>query len=67
VLSQVLGGASQSDAQANEAIAALASGEADDVHSAVLAVAQADLGFRLALEIRNRMLEAFQEVSRLQV
>jgi flagellar hook-basal body complex protein FliE len=32
-----------------------------------LAVAQADLSFRLALEVRNRLLDAYQEVSRMQV
>jgi flagellar hook-basal body complex protein FliE len=32
-----------------------------------LAVAQADLSFRLILELRNRLADAFQEVTRMQV
>jgi len=67
VLGGVLGGASAADAQAGQAIQALATGEADDVHTAALAVAQADISFRLALTIRNRLLEAYQEITRMQV
>lgn len=67
VLGSVLGGASAADAQAGQAIQALATGEADDVHTAALAVAQADISFRLALTIRNRLLEAYQEITRMQV
>jgi len=32
-----------------------------------LAVAQADLAFRTVLEVRNKLLEAYQEVTRMQV
>jgi flagellar hook-basal body complex protein FliE len=32
-----------------------------------LAVAQADLSFRLILELRNRLSEAYQEIMRMQV
>jgi flagellar hook-basal body complex protein FliE len=67
VLAGVLGGATAADAQATQAIQDLATGAADDVHTATLAVAQADLAFRLALELRNRLTEAFQEILRLQV
>ncbi|MBY0232935.1 MAG: flagellar hook-basal body complex protein FliE [Gemmataceae bacterium] len=67
VLDAVLGNASRSDAAATQAIQDLATGEADDLHTVALAVAQADLSFRLALEIRNRLIEAYQEVARMQV
>lgn len=67
ILDQVLGTAGSADKQANLALEALATGEADDLHSAALAVAQADLSFRLALSIRNRVLDAYQEVMRIQV
>lgn len=61
----------QSDKKANvgvdQAIQALATGEAQDLHTVGLAVAQADLNFRLLIEIRNRLTEAFQEVLRTQI
>jgi flagellar hook-basal body complex protein FliE len=67
ILDTVIGDASRTDAAASQAIQNLATGEADDLHTVALAVAQSDLSFRLALEIRNRLLDAFQEVSRMQV
>ena len=67
VLGQLLAGNTQANAAADEAVRALVTGEAQDLHTVSLAVAQADLSFRLILEIRNRLAEAFQEISRLQV
>jgi flagellar hook-basal body complex protein FliE len=67
VLGQVLGDASASEAQAAHAIQDLATGAAEDVHTAALAVAKADLSFRLALELRNRLQDAFQQVTQMQV
>ncbi len=67
VLDTVLGDASRADAAASQAIQGLATGEAADLHTVALASAQADLSFRLALEIRNRLLDAYQEVMRMQV
>src|SRR4051812_2390359 len=67
VLDQFLGNASRSEAAANEAVQALAAGEAEDVHSVALAVVQADLSFRLALETRNKLQDAYQEITRLSI
>lgn len=53
--------------EANQQLKALATGETDNVHSAVLSMVQADMSFRLALEVRNRLTEAYQEVMRMQI
>ena len=42
-------------------------GETDNLHSVMLQMAQADLAFRLVLEVRNRLTEAYQEVMKMQV
>lgn len=52
---------------ADVAVQDLATGQAENVHDVVVAVAKADLAFRLLLEIRNRVTEAFQEILRMQV
>ncbi len=52
---------------ADAAVASLASGQSQDLHTVSMAVAQADLTFRLILEMRNRLTDAFQEVQRMQV
>ena len=40
---------------------------AQGVHRVLLDVAKADLAFRLALEVRNRLTEAYQEIMRMQM
>ncbi len=67
LLSQVLSSSAETNAKADQAIQALATGQADDLHTVTLAVAQADLAFRMLLELRNRLTEAYQEVMRMQV
>lgn len=54
-------------ATADEAVRAVATGEAQDLHTVSLAVAKADLSFRLILELRNRLADAISEVTRMQV
>jgi flagellar hook-basal body complex protein FliE len=67
VLNGLLAGNERANAAADAAIRDLATGEAQDLHTVTMAVAQADLSFRLILEMRNRLTEAYQEVSRMQV
>ncbi|MDY3555256.1 flagellar hook-basal body complex protein FliE [Gemmata sp. JC717] len=67
VLNSVLNGNIEANRGADAAVQALATGEAQDLHTVSLAVAQADLSFRLILELRNRLTDAFQEVTRMQV
>jgi len=52
---------------ANESIEKLAAGEITDVHEVMVAVEKAGVAFDLMMEIRNKMLEAYQEIMRMQV
>jgi flagellar hook-basal body complex protein FliE len=45
----------------------LATGQADDVTSVVMAVEKASLELQLATQIRNKSVEAYQEIFRMQV
>jgi flagellar hook-basal body complex protein FliE len=67
VVDQLLGDASNQQAQADQAVRDLIMGRTDNLHSVMLAVAKADLSFRMILEVRNRLTEAFQEIMRMQV
>jgi flagellar hook-basal body complex protein FliE len=67
VIDHLLGKASETQARADHAIEDLVLGRTDNLHSVMLAVAQADLAFRTILEIRNRLSDAFQEIMRMQV
>lgn len=53
--------------EADMELAKLASGKSDNVHSAVLSMVKADMSFRMALEVRNRLTEAYQEIMRMQI
>lgn len=46
---------------------ALASGEAGDLHNVMIKLEQSRLSFQLMLQVRNRLLESYQEVMRMQV
>ena len=48
-------------------VKSLAQGEITDVHQVMLAMNRADLSFRMMLEVRNKLLDAYQEVMRMQV
>jgi flagellar hook-basal body complex protein FliE len=52
---------------ADVAFSDLVSGKTDNLHNVVLSVAKADMSFRLLLELRNRLTEAYQEIMRMQV
>ena len=52
---------------ANQKALALATGQSQDVASVVMAVERASLSIQLASQIRNRGVEAYQEIWRLQV
>ncbi len=67
LVERFLGSAVESDQKAGAAVQALATGETDNLHGVLLQVAQADLSFRLILEMRNRLSDAFQEIMKMQV
>ena len=42
-------------------------GESDDLHTAMVAIEEASVSFKLMLEVRNKMLEAYQEINRMNI
>lgn len=53
--------------QADSMVTRLAAGEPVELHQVALAVEQSSLAFQLALQVRNKLVEAYQEVMRMQV
>ncbi len=53
--------------EADEAARNVAAGKTDELHRAVIAAEKAHLSLQLTIAIRNRALEAYQEVMRMQV
>lgn len=52
---------------AERATEKLVTGELQDVHQVVIAMEEAQTSFRLLMEVRNKMIEAYREVMRMQV
>ena len=57
--------ASQKEAQ--KMLEALAKGEDVDFSEVALAISKADVDFKLLLRVRNKILEAYQEIMRMQI
>ncbi len=45
----------------------LVSGKSSNIHETMLAVSRAEIGFNMMVQLRNKALEAYQEVMRMQV
>lgn len=45
----------------------LASGQDKDVHNTMIAMEKAGVAFQLTMQVRNKVLEAYQEIMRMQV
>jgi len=52
---------------ATEAMEDLATGARDDVESVLIATQKADTAFRLLLQVRNKVLDAYEEVKQIRV
>jgi len=53
--------------QADVAVERLATGQTDSVHETMMALAKADLSLRMFMEVRNKVIDAYQEVMRMQL
>lgn len=45
----------------------LLTGEVDNIHDMAINVAKADVAFRLVMEVRDKLISAYQDVMRMQV
>ena len=50
----------------DQQVGALLQGERGDVHNVMIAVEKADVTFQLMMQVRNKIVNAYQEVSKLQ-
>jgi flagellar hook-basal body complex protein FliE len=52
---------------AESEMARAVAGESPDLHTTIVALQTADLGFQLALQVRNKVIGAYEEIMRMQV
>ncbi len=65
-LQKTLDQAQQVQGEADSKVADLITGKGQDVHSAMIAVEKADISFQLIMQVRNKIVKAYQEISGLQ-
>ncbi len=66
-LEQAIQALNNQQLEADQWAARLAAGEDVDLHQVLIALEQAEIGFRLALQVRSKLVEAYQEIMRMQV
>jgi flagellar hook-basal body complex protein FliE len=52
---------------ASDAVQKFMTGENEELHTAVLATQKASLAFELGLQVRNKVVDAYQEVMKMQI
>src|SRR5579884_2858089 len=53
--------------QADQAITDLTAGKQQDLHQMMIAIEKANLSFELMMQVRNKILSAYEEISRMQI
>ena len=53
--------------EADRAMEKLATGEARSIHEVMVAMEEADISMRMVVQMRNKIVEAYQEIMRMQV
>lgn len=67
VLSGVIGDVKATRGDAERQLASFMNGESIDIHQVATSIQKAELTFELAIEVRNKVMQAYQEVMRMQV
>ena len=67
VLGDALGRLNGQLAQADGSMAAFASGQSADIGTVMLQMQEASLGLKMGIQVRDRLLDAYRDIMRLQV
>ena len=66
VLKTAINQVEQIHTDAEQQVSELLKGDRSDVHNVMIAVEKADIAFQLMMQVRNKIVSAYQEVSRMQ-
>ncbi len=67
VLKDAIATVNELQKQSDLEIQKLMTGETQDLHSTLIAVQKADLSFQMMMQVRNKIVQAYQEIMRTQV
>ena len=66
-LQQAISKANDLQLQANQATDALMTGQTQNIHQTMVALQEADVSFQLMMQIRNKLVTAYEEIQRIQI
>ncbi len=66
-LRQLAGPAADAGRVADQAVSSLAAGQPQELHTVELAMQKAEVQFQLLLNLRNKLVHAYQEIMQMQV
>jgi flagellar hook-basal body complex protein FliE len=67
VLKDAISTVNELQKQSDQEIQKLMTGESQDLHNTVIAMQKADLSFQMMMQVRNKIVQAYQEIMRMQV
>ena len=67
ILYKALHEVNQAQHRADDAVRRLATGETDNVHQVMVALEEASISLQFSLQVRNKVIEAYQEIMRMQI
>jgi flagellar hook-basal body complex protein FliE len=67
VLNQAIQQVESFQTNASDSVNRFLSGEGEEIHKVALATQQADLSFQLFMQVRNKVIAAYQQVMQMQV
>jgi flagellar hook-basal body complex protein FliE len=67
VLSGAIYSIESQQANASDAVQKFLSGENEELHTTVLATQRAELAFEMGLQVRNKVIDAYQEIMKMQM
>ena len=67
ILKDTIGSLQSTQTEADSAVQKFLTGENDDLHTTVLATQRAEMAFELGLQVRNKVVSAYQEVMKMQL
>lgn len=67
VLNNVINEVNETEQNSVSMVEKLATGEIDNVHEVFLAASKAELTLNMAIEVKNKLVEAYKEIMRLQL
>jgi flagellar hook-basal body complex protein FliE len=66
-LKAAIGKVNDAQLQGGQAVDALLTGQTQDIHRTMVALEQANVSFQLMMQIRNKLVTAYEEIQRMQI